>query len=118
MARYRVRPCPRCNGYLGIVLRQSGRNMPLRAINGHRVQCGHRLAWILIRGKARRANHSLSKTARSNPPCKLRNVSDTMILASATVIKAVSRFVVDIAGTILIQNNAAKFTLTATSDVV
>ncbi len=42
-----------CNGYLGVVLREPGRNTPLQAINGHCVQCGHRLAWILIRGKAR-----------------------------------------------------------------
>jgi hypothetical protein len=61
MATYLARPRPRCNGYLGIVLREAGRNTPLRAINGHCVQCGHRLAWILIRGKARRGNRSLNK---------------------------------------------------------
>jgi hypothetical protein len=51
MRTYLARPCPRCNGYLGIVLREPGRNTSLRGINGHCVQCGHRLAWILIRGK-------------------------------------------------------------------
>jgi hypothetical protein len=58
MAAYLARPHPRCNGYLGIVLREPGRNTSLLEINGHCVQCSHRCAWILIRGKARRANHS------------------------------------------------------------
>ena len=53
MATYLARPCPKCNGYLGIVLREPGRNTPLQAINGHCVQCGHRLAWILIRLEGR-----------------------------------------------------------------
>ena len=51
MATYLARACPRCNGYLGIVLREPGRNTPLRAINGHSLKCGYRLAWILVRGK-------------------------------------------------------------------
>jgi hypothetical protein len=34
MATYLARPCPRCNGYLSIVLREPGRNMPVRAVNG------------------------------------------------------------------------------------
>jgi hypothetical protein len=65
MARYLARSCPRCRGYLGIVLREPGRNTPLRAINGRCVECGYRLAWILVRGKhsalrvgtARRSSH-------------------------------------------------------------
>ena len=36
MAKYLARSCPRCNGYLGIVLREPGRNVPLQAVNGHR----------------------------------------------------------------------------------
>ena len=51
MARYFARSCPRCNGYLGIELREPGRNTPVQAINGHCLQCGHRLAWILVTGK-------------------------------------------------------------------
>jgi hypothetical protein len=51
VAKYLAHPCPRCKGYLGIVLRAPGRNTPLQAINGRCLQCGHRLAWILIRGK-------------------------------------------------------------------
>lgn len=34
MAKYLTRPCPRCNGYLGIVLREAGGNTPLQASNG------------------------------------------------------------------------------------
>ena len=34
MARYLARACPRCNGYLGIVIREPGRNVPLQAVNG------------------------------------------------------------------------------------
>jgi hypothetical protein len=52
MATYLARPCPRCDGYLGIVLRDWGRNMPVRAVNGHCLKCDYRLAWIVIRGKA------------------------------------------------------------------
>jgi hypothetical protein len=44
MATYLTRPCPHCNGYLGIVLREPGRNMPVRAINGQCLKCSHRLA--------------------------------------------------------------------------
>ena len=51
MATYLARPCPRCNGYLGIVLREPGSNTPVRAVNGHCIKCGYRLAWIVIKGK-------------------------------------------------------------------
>src|ERR687898_417057 len=33
MATYLARPCPQCNGYLGIILRESGRNVPVRAVS-------------------------------------------------------------------------------------
>jgi hypothetical protein len=51
MATYLARPGPRCSGYLGIVLREPGRNTPVRAVNGHCLKCGYRLAWIVIKGK-------------------------------------------------------------------
>ena len=50
MAKYLARNCPRCNGYLGIVLREPGRNVPLQAVNGHCLGCGYRMSWIVIRG--------------------------------------------------------------------
>jgi len=34
MARYLARACPRCNGYVAIVIREVGRNIPLQAVNG------------------------------------------------------------------------------------
>lgn len=52
MAKYLTRSCPRCNGYLGIVLRQPARNTLVQAINGQCLECGYGLAaWILVRGK-------------------------------------------------------------------
>jgi C4-type Zn-finger protein len=51
MARYLARACPRCNGYVGITMREPGRNVPLQAVNGHCSRCQYRLAWIVIGGK-------------------------------------------------------------------
>jgi hypothetical protein len=51
MAKYLARSCPRCTGYLGIVVRKPRRNTRLEAINGHCAECGYRMAWILMRGK-------------------------------------------------------------------
>jgi hypothetical protein len=51
MAKYLQRSCPRCNGYVGIVIREPGRNTPLQAVNGKCLGCNYRLAWIVIRGK-------------------------------------------------------------------
>ena len=43
--------CPKCNGYLGIVVPERKAKMPVQAINGRCVKCGYRLAWVLVRGK-------------------------------------------------------------------
>ena len=43
MAKYLARSCPKCDGYLGIVLREPGRNVPVRAVNGHCLKCDYRL---------------------------------------------------------------------------
>jgi hypothetical protein len=51
MTKYLARSCPRCRGYLGIILREPSRNTPLQAINGHCLECDYRLAWILVRAK-------------------------------------------------------------------
>jgi hypothetical protein len=51
MAKYLSRSCPRCNGYVGIVLGEPGRNTPLQAVNGKCLACSYRLAWIVIQGK-------------------------------------------------------------------
>src|SRR5262249_48007617 len=39
--------CPNCNGYLGIVGPEQKVKIPLRAINGRRLKCGYRLAWVV-----------------------------------------------------------------------
>jgi hypothetical protein len=64
MARYLHRRCPRCNDYLGIVMRETGRNLPLRAVNGHCWTCGFRLAWILVVGG--RSTRALPKVRAPN----------------------------------------------------
>jgi hypothetical protein len=46
MARYLARACPRCNGYVGIVIREPGRNVPLQAVNGRCSGCSYRMAWL------------------------------------------------------------------------
>jgi hypothetical protein len=51
MAKYVCRSCPRCNGYLGIVVPERKAKMPVQAINGRCLKCGYRLAWVLVRGK-------------------------------------------------------------------
>jgi hypothetical protein len=43
MARYLARACPRCNGYVGIIIREPGRNMPLQAVNGRCTDCPYRI---------------------------------------------------------------------------
>ena len=39
MARYLTRPWPRCNGYVGIVIREPGGNVPVQAVNRRCTQC-------------------------------------------------------------------------------
>jgi hypothetical protein len=50
MAKYLQRSCPKCNGYLGIVVPELRAKMPVQAINGRCVKCGYRLAWVLVLG--------------------------------------------------------------------
>jgi hypothetical protein len=69
MATYLARSCPQCNGYLGIVLREPGRNVPVRAGNGHCLNCNYRLAWIIIEGSrldAGPTNKTLEREAVQN----------------------------------------------------
>ena len=41
MARYLARSCPRCNGYIGIIMRDPGRNVPLKRSTGLEVRLSH-----------------------------------------------------------------------------
>ena len=51
MARYLTRVCPRCNGYVGIIMREPGSNVPVQAVNGRCTRCSYRMAWAVIRGR-------------------------------------------------------------------
>jgi hypothetical protein len=74
MAKYVSRSCPRCKGYVGVVLQEPGRNTPVRAVNGHCLGCGYQLAWIVIRGK----QPLLSVPAgHSSPNAKKRRIAKT-----------------------------------------
>jgi hypothetical protein len=48
MAKYLCRSCPKCNGYLGIVVPERKAKMPVQAINGRCLKCGYSLAWVLF----------------------------------------------------------------------
>src|SRR6266403_5898171 len=52
MAKYLKRSCPKCNGYLGIVVPERKAKMPVQAINGRCLKCDYRLAWFLVRRKS------------------------------------------------------------------
>jgi hypothetical protein len=45
-----------------IGLREPGRNVPLRAVNGHCLKCGYGLAWIVIQGKGDSKSQTYSVT--------------------------------------------------------
>ena len=47
MAKYLAQTYPRCNGYVRIIMRDPGRNVPLQAVNGHCLDCGYRMSWIV-----------------------------------------------------------------------
>src|SRR5882724_8164316 len=52
MAKYLARSCPKCNGYLGIVVPERKAKLPVKAINGRCLTCGYRLAWVVILGRS------------------------------------------------------------------
>jgi hypothetical protein len=43
MAQYLQRSCPRCAGYLGIVVPERNAKKPVQAIDGRCLKCGYRL---------------------------------------------------------------------------
>src|SRR5215813_1417057 len=59
MAKYLARSCPRCSGYLGIVMRRPTRNISPQAINGRCLQCGYRLVWTSCEAEGRRWGSAL-----------------------------------------------------------
>ena len=54
MPRYLARACPRCNSYVGIVIREPARNLLLQDVNGRCTRCSYRMGWIVIKGKEAR----------------------------------------------------------------
>jgi uncharacterized protein with PIN domain len=54
MAKFQ-RSCPKCNGYLGIVVPEQEVKVPVQAINGRCLKCGYRLAWYWFGAKRQRA---------------------------------------------------------------
>jgi hypothetical protein len=52
IAKYLQRSCPKCNGYLGIVVPEGKGKKPVQAINVPCLKCGYRLAWVLVLGNA------------------------------------------------------------------
>ena len=79
MARFLARECPRRKGYVGIIVREPGRNVPLQAVNGHCLRCSYRMAWIVIRGRRRkqRLDHI------SGDPNELRPHGERTVAASS-----------------------------------
>jgi hypothetical protein len=68
MARCLARACPRCNDYVGITIREPGRNVPVQAVNGRCSRCPYRIAWIVIpRQRAERPFSPLKTKASLNP---------------------------------------------------
>jgi hypothetical protein len=50
MPRNFARICPRCNGYLGIVLSERSRKSMTQSVNGSCIVCSHKLTWTLVHG--------------------------------------------------------------------
>jgi hypothetical protein len=53
MARYLARRCPRCDGYLGVVVWGRLPKSTAQSVNGFCAVCSHQMAWKLIHGKRR-----------------------------------------------------------------
>src|SRR4030095_346997 len=50
MTKYFARACPGCNAYLEIVLLDLGYKVAHQTVNGRCLECGYRLAWIVMSG--------------------------------------------------------------------
>ena len=50
MPRNFARICPRCNGYLGVVLGERSRKSMTQSVNGSCIVCSHKLTWTLVHG--------------------------------------------------------------------
>ena len=50
MTKYLARACPRCGGYVDVMMRKPEHNIPVQAVNGRCVKCGYRMTWIVVSG--------------------------------------------------------------------
>jgi hypothetical protein len=48
MTRQLARICPRCNGYLGVVVGKRTAQSTSQSVNGSCVVCSHKLRWTLF----------------------------------------------------------------------
>jgi hypothetical protein len=64
MKRDLYRTCPRCSGYVGIILHDPDVDEELKAVHGNCVQCSYRMSWLVIRGRRR----SLRRVLRNRNP--------------------------------------------------
>ena len=54
MSRRIARICPRCNGYLGVVLGKRSPKSNTQAVNGACIVCSHKMRWTLVHGPQRK----------------------------------------------------------------
>ena len=54
MLKYLYRDCPKCNDYLGVVVRDPPEPMREVPIDAHCVVCGFKLGWKLVLGGRQR----------------------------------------------------------------
>lgn len=50
MPRNIARICPRCNGYLGVVVGERSRKSTTQSVNGSCIVCSHKMTWTLVHG--------------------------------------------------------------------
>ena len=72
MTRYLARACPRCKGYVDVMMPKPRRDIPLGAVNGKCVKCNYRMSWIIVSGGKKDSKLRIKKRARDlRPPAKL-----------------------------------------------
>jgi hypothetical protein len=68
MTKYLARACPRCGGYVDVMVRKPERDIPLQAVNGRCLKCSYRMAWIVISGGRKAVRLNIKRGARDLPP--------------------------------------------------
>lgn len=79
MARYLVRRCPCCDGYLGVVVCNRSPKSAIQPVNGLCAVCSHQMTWKLIHGNRRRVvdiSCCISATRSMSPTRFLLSLSE------------------------------------------